>query len=48
MKKNETAAEASARINALFKSLPKGSGAAIANANATARTEKKKSAKDKK
>lgn len=48
MKKNETAAQASARINALFKTLPKGSGAAIANANATARTEKKKPAKAKK
>lgn len=48
MKKNETAAEASARINALFKSLPKGSGAAIANANATARTLKKNPAKGEK
>ena len=46
--KKETAEQASARINALFKSLPKGSGAAIANANATARTEKKNSDKDKK
>jgi hypothetical protein len=47
MKKNETPAQASARINALFKTLPKGSGAAIANANATARTEKKKPVKGK-
>lgn len=48
MNKKETPAEASARINALFKSLPKGSGAAIANANATARTEKKNPVKGKK
>ena len=32
---NETPEEASARINALFRSLPKGAGEAIANANAT-------------
>lgn len=47
MAKKETAAEASARINALFKSLPKGAGAAIANANATCR-EKKSPEKGKK
>lgn len=32
-KKNETNAEASKRINEMFKNLPKGAGVAIENAN---------------